>query len=58
MPNAGGFDVHREHITFGYVDSVTGQVQRASASADRRRLAPWLYEQFAGRDDVAFAAEA
>ena len=27
MPNAGGFDVHREHITFGYVDSVTGQVQ-------------------------------
>jgi transposase len=58
MSIVGGFDVHRKQITFDYVDTVTGEVQCGQVtSADRRRLAEWL-ERFAGRDDVAFAAEA
>jgi transposase len=58
MSIIGGFDIHRKQITFDYVDTATGEVQRGQvAPADRRRLAGWL-TRFAGRDDVAFAAEA
>ena len=58
MSIVGGFDVHRKQITFDYLDTVTGEVQRGQiVEADRRRLAVWL-QRFAGRDDVAFAAEA
>jgi transposase len=58
MSIVGGFDVHRKQITFDYLDTVTGEVERGQiAGADRRRLAAWL-RRFAGRDDVAFAAEA
>src|SRR5512144_1426772 len=58
MSIVGGFDVHRKQITFDYVDTVTGEVSRGQVTgANRRRLAEWL-GQFAGRDDVAFAAEA
>jgi transposase len=58
MSIVGGFDVHRKQITFDYLDTVTGEVQRGQiVAADRRRLAAWL-QRFAGRDDVAFAAEA
>jgi len=46
------------HITFDYLDTVTGEVRCGRiVAADRRRLAVWL-QRFAGRDDVAFAAEA
>lgn len=58
MSIVGGFDVHRKQITFDYLDTVTGEVQRGQiVAADRQRLATWL-QRFAGRDDVAFAAEA
>ncbi|MPZ63853.1 MAG: IS110 family transposase [Propionibacteriales bacterium] len=58
MSIVGGFDIHRAQITFDYVDTATGEVERGQvASADRRRLAVWL-ERFSGRDDVTFAAEA
>jgi transposase len=57
VPIVGGLDIHRRQITFGYLDTVTGQVQRGQvAPADRAQLRAWL-ARFAGRDDVAFAVE-
>jgi transposase len=36
MPIAGGLDIHRKQITFDYLDTGTGQVQRGQVSpADR-----------------------
>ncbi len=53
----GGLDIHRRQITFDYLDTVTGQVQRGQVSpADREHLRAWL-ARFAGLDDVAFAVE-
>ncbi len=58
MPIAGGMAIHRKQITFGYLDVVTGEVQRGQISpADRRHLRAWL-KRFAGVPDVAFAFEA
>ena len=52
-----GLDIHRKQLTFDYLDTVTGQVQRGQvAPADREHLRGWL-ARFAGRDDVAFAVE-
>ena len=57
MPIVGGLDIHRKQITFDYLDTGTGQVQRGQVSpADREHLRAWL-ARFAGRDDVAFAVE-
>jgi len=57
MPIVGGLDIHRKQITFDYLDTVTGQVQRGQVSpADREHLRAWL-ARFAGREDVAFAVE-
>jgi hypothetical protein len=57
MPIVGGLDIHRKQITFDYLDTGTGQVQRGQVSpADREHLRAWL-ARFAGRDDVAFAIE-
>ena len=57
MPIVGGLDIHRKQITFDYLDTGTGQVRRGQISpADREHLRAWL-ARFAGRDDVAFAAE-
>jgi transposase len=57
MPIVGGLDIHRKQITFDYLDTVTGQVQRGQVRpADRLHLRGWL-ARFAGRDDVAFALE-
>jgi transposase len=57
MPIVGGLDIHRKQITFDYLDTGTGQVRRGQVSpADRLHLRAWL-ARFAGRDDVAFAAE-
>jgi transposase len=57
MPIVGGLDIHRKQITFDYLDTVTGEVQRGQiAPADREHLRAWL-ARFAGRDDVAFAVE-
>src|SRR5262249_51545701 len=57
MPIVGGLDIHRKQITFDYLDTVPGQVQRGQVRpADRLPLRAWL-ARFAGRDDVAFALE-
>src|SRR5690348_4262749 len=57
MPIVGGLDIHRKQITFDYLDTGTGQVQRGQISpADREHLRGWL-ARFSGRDDVAFAVE-
>ena len=46
-----------EQITFDYLDTDTGQVQRGQISpADREHLRAWL-ARFAGRDDAGFAVE-
>jgi len=57
MPIVGGLDIHRKQITFDYLDTGTGQVQRGQISpADREHLRGWL-ARFTGSDDVAFAVE-
>ena len=57
MPIVGGLDIHRKQITFDYLDTVTGQVQRGQVSpADREHLRAWLV-RFAGCEDAAFAVE-
>src|SRR6266513_2461293 len=57
MPIVGGLDIHRKQITFDYLDTVTGQVQRGQVCpAVREHLRAWL-ARFADRDDVAFAVE-
>ncbi len=57
MPIVGGFDIHRKQITFDYLDTVAGEVQRGQiAPADRAHLRAWL-ARFASCDDVAFALE-
>ena len=39
MPIVGGLDIHRKQITFDYLDTVTGEVQRGQiAPADRAHL--------------------
>jgi transposase len=58
MSIVGGLDIHRRQLTFGYLDTATGQVRRGQvAPADRKHLRGWL-GRFAGRGDVAFAVEA
>ena len=57
MTIVGGVDIHRKQLTFDYLDTVTGLVQRGQiAPADREHLRDWL-ARFAGRGDVAFAIE-
>ena len=57
MPIVGGLDIHRKQITFDYLDTMTGEVQRGQVRpADRLHLRAWL-ARFAGREDVAFALE-
>jgi transposase len=54
----GAFDVHRQQLTFDYVDTVSGQVFRGKiAPADRPHLRAWL-ARFVGVDDVEFVVEA
>ena len=51
MPIVGGLDIHRKQITFGYMDTVTGEVKRGQiARAGRQHLRAWL-ARFAGRGD-------
>ena len=55
MPVVGGLDIHRKQLTFDYLGTVTGEVQRGQiAPADRAHLRAWL-ARFAGRGGVAFA---
>jgi transposase len=56
MAIVGGFDVHRQQITFNHVDTDTGEVRRGKISpATRVELRTWL-EQFDGQR-AAFAVE-
>jgi transposase len=58
MSIIGGFDVHRKQITFDYVDTDTGRLERGQIRpADREHLARWLAQRFAGDDRVEFAVE-
>jgi transposase len=54
-------DVHRQQITFDYVDTVTGEVSAGQIpGADRRVLAAWLARRFADRADrgeIEFSVE-
>jgi transposase len=57
MSIVDAFDVHRRQLTFDYLDTVTGEVQRGRVMpADRDHLRQWL-ARFAGQDDAHFALE-
>src|SRR5215471_7680429 len=52
MPIVGGLDIHRKQITFDYLDTVTGEVQRGQiAPAGREHVRAWL-ARFAGDPDI------
>ena len=58
MPIVGGLDIHRKQITFDYLDTATGELQRGQiAPADRVHLAAWLARRFPGGQDADFALE-
>jgi transposase len=38
MPIVGGLDIHRRQITFDYLETVTGQVQRGQITPADREL--------------------
>jgi transposase len=53
----GGVDIHRNQLTFDYVEQETGRWERGRlAPADRPHLAGWL-ARFDGVEDVQFAME-
>jgi transposase len=57
MGIVGGFDLHRRQITFGYMDTDTGETSRGQIKpATRVEVREWL-TRFEGRDDVAFVLE-
>src|ERR1700758_4341600 len=57
MPIVGGLDIHRKQITFDYLDTETGEVQRGQVRpADRLHLRAWL-ARVAGVENAAFAGE-
>lgn len=59
MPIVGGFDVHRRQITFDYVDTDTGRLQRGRITpACRAVLRRWLAQRFAAGCNAQFAVEA
>jgi transposase len=61
MTIIGGLDVHRQQITFDYLDTETGEVSVGQIpAADRRQFAAWLTRRFADCDDrgqVEFSVE-
>lgn len=61
MAIVGGLDVHRQQITFDYLDTDTGEVSVGQIpAADRRQLAVWLARRFEDRavpDQVEFSVE-
>jgi hypothetical protein len=59
MPSiVGGLDIHRNQITFDYLDTATGEVGRGRvAPADRAHLRAWL-ARFEHPEQAAFAVEA
>jgi len=61
MSIVGGLDIHRQQITFDYLDTDTGQVSVGQIpAADRCQLRAWLARRFADREDrglVEFSVE-
>ncbi len=58
MSIVGGLDIHRKQITFDYLDTATGEVERGQiAPADRAHLAGWLARRFPGGQEADFALE-
>jgi transposase len=58
MSMLGGLDIHRKQLTFDYVDTETGELNRGQVfPADRSHLAAWL-RRFDGVGEVEFAVEA
>jgi transposase len=58
MPMVGGLDVHRQQITFDYVDTDTGVVSRGRiAPADRKTFGAWLRARFSPGQQVHLAVE-
>jgi transposase len=59
MPSiVGGLDVHRKQITFGYLDTVTGEVSCGRVvPADREHFRIWLARRFGHPGEVALAVE-
>jgi transposase len=54
----GGLDIHRNQVTFDYLDTVAGQVRRGQVCpADRAHFRAWL-ARFGHPAQVAFAVEA
>lgn len=53
----GGFDVHRNQITFDYLDTETGEVRTGKIRPATREAVRAFLEPFVGLDDVAFAVE-
>jgi transposase len=57
MSIVGGLDIHRKQLTFDYVDTATGRLERGRiAPADREHLAGWL-TRFDTSTPVTFAME-
>jgi hypothetical protein len=40
VPIVGGLDIHRKQITFGYMDTVTGEVKRGQGVQEQVAAAP------------------
>lgn len=58
MDIIGGFDLHRNQITFDYVQTDTGEVETGKiCPATREHLRGWL-RRFEGKEAVSFALEA
>ncbi|HUK70328.1 MAG TPA: transposase, partial [Streptosporangiaceae bacterium] len=57
MSIVGGLDIHRKQLTFGYLDTASGEVRRGQiCPADRAHLAAWLERRFTG-ETADFAME-
>ena len=61
MSIVGGLDIHRQQITFDYLDTDTGEVSVGQIpAADRRQLRAWLARRFGDRGDhgeIEFSVE-
>src|SRR5258707_12111819 len=59
MPIVGGIDIHREQLTFDYVDTGTGEVRTGQIRpADREHLRCWLGRHAAAGPEDMLAFEA
>lgn len=59
MPAVGGLDIHRKLITFDYLDTVTGAVERGQTPRPTGSTWPrgWCPRFQPGGQDVQFAVE-